>query len=432
MSVPVLLAAGGEPWEADLVAAAVAADGLVVVRRCVDVADAVATAAGGGVRVALVSASLPGLDTDVVRRIAEQEVLVAAVEGPGPGSARERAGALGIGHVLSLTELDQVAELARRRSAERASTGPATAGGSGRAPHARPVEPGGTPGDEVTGHVGAGHVEAGREGAGGGGGSADGRVIAVWGPHGAPGRSTVALGLAGELAAAGRDTILADADLRGGSQAQALAMLDEVSGLLAAARQASAGRLDEAGLLACLRGVGPRLSVLTGPSHPRRSGGIRPAALEIVLETGRRLGDVVVDLGPGLEAVDDARGRSLSLNREALLAADVVVVVGTPDPVGLARLSRALLDLAELVVDPPVVVVNQVRGSLGWSEAEITSTLRRLAGVEPRSFVALDRTATDRCLVHGRTPAEAVPASALRQSLTRLARDITAGVLRLA
>src|SRR5699024_11273313 len=34
---------------------------------------------------------------------------------------------------------------------------------------------------------------------------AEGRLVAVWGPHGAPGRSTVAVNLAAEAAAAGRE-----------------------------------------------------------------------------------------------------------------------------------------------------------------------------------------------------------------------------------
>ena len=49
-----------------------------------------------------------------------------------------------------------------------------------------------------------------------------GRVVVVWGPQGAPGRTTVAAGLAGVLAARGAETVLVDADPYGGAVAQHL------------------------------------------------------------------------------------------------------------------------------------------------------------------------------------------------------------------
>ena len=73
-----------------------------------------------------------------------------------------------------------------------------------------------------------------------------GAVIAVWGPTGAPGRSTVAMGIADEAAAAGHAVILIDADVYGGVLAAAFGLLDESPGLAGACRMASNGRLDGA------------------------------------------------------------------------------------------------------------------------------------------------------------------------------------------
>ena len=70
-----------------------------------------------------------------------------------------------------------------------------------------------------------------------------GRVVVVWGPAGAPGRTTVAVSLAAVLARRSRRTTLVDADPYGGSVAQHLGILDEVSGLLSAARLAADGTL---------------------------------------------------------------------------------------------------------------------------------------------------------------------------------------------
>ena len=60
---------------------------------------------------------------------------------------------------------------------------------------------------------------------------AAGRVVAVWGPAGAPGRTTVAIGVADEAARLGVSTLLADADPYGGTVAQTLGLLDESAGL---------------------------------------------------------------------------------------------------------------------------------------------------------------------------------------------------------
>ena len=77
------------------------------------------------------------------------------------------------------------------------------------------------------------------------------RAPAGWSPSGvptgAPGRTTVAVGVATELAAAGTPTLLADADVYGGVVAQVLGFLDEAPGLAAAARLANNGQLDVAG-----------------------------------------------------------------------------------------------------------------------------------------------------------------------------------------
>jgi Mrp family chromosome partitioning ATPase len=66
--------------------------------------------------------------------------------------------------------------------------------------------------------------------------------VAVWGPTGAPGRTTVAVNLAAELALLGRHTLVVDADTYGGTIAQAVGLFDESPGLAAAARAAGQGR----------------------------------------------------------------------------------------------------------------------------------------------------------------------------------------------
>jgi Mrp family chromosome partitioning ATPase len=100
-----------------------------------------------------------------------------------------------------------------------------------------------------------------------------GTVIAVWGPAGAPGRTSMAICLAAELAAAGATVALADVDTHSGSIAPALGLLDEAPGFAAACRLAGAEALTESEL----ERIGQRyLSargsfwVLTGIGRPSR------------------------------------------------------------------------------------------------------------------------------------------------------------------
>jgi Mrp family chromosome partitioning ATPase len=95
-----------------------------------------------------------------------------------------------------------------------------------------------------------------------------GTLLAVWGPAGAPGRTTIALGLADAFARRGLSTLLLDADPYGGSVATLTGLLDEAPGLAAACRAANAGRLDISRLAECCRTVGGDLRVLTGLSDP--------------------------------------------------------------------------------------------------------------------------------------------------------------------
>jgi MinD-like ATPase involved in chromosome partitioning or flagellar assembly len=219
-------------------------------------------------------------------------------------------------------------------------------------------------------------------------------VVVIWGPAGAPGRTTVAVGLAAELARRHR-TILVDLDPYGGAVAQQLGMLDEVSGLLAAVRLAGSGAL-EAGFGSVQRAVGAHLTVVTGLPRPDRWVEVRSGTVEHLLEVAAAHGDVVVDTGFALESDPVAEFGSRPPRNQATLAAlaqaDEVLVVGSADPVGLARLARGLVDLREVVAGAPVrVVINRMRPSLGWSEKDVAGMVEGFARPVGLHFLPEDR-----------------------------------------
>ena len=174
--------------------------------------------------------------------------------------------------------------------------------------------------------------------------------MVVWGPAGAPGRTTVATNLACEVARRRVDVVLADLDPYGGAVAQQLGVLDEVSGLLSASRLAGSGQLDDRFASVC-RGIGEHLAVVTGLPRADRWREVRAAQVDQLVERAREDGQVVVDTGFCLEdeGASDFGGRPSrnAITLAALEQADEIVVVGAADPVGLARLARGLVDLRE-------------------------------------------------------------------------------------
>ena len=387
----VLLLAAGEAWESPALADLEAHPGVVVLKRCVDVDDLLAAVTSGQADVAVVSLDAPGLDPTSVAHLRRHAVRPVAVTSALPEDldAREHAGRLGIATIVGRGELATLPRVVTTVE-DVADT------------HARGVE---LPGVDRPATADAPAAEA-------------GRLVVVWGPAGAPGRTTVATNLAWELARRGVATVLADLDPHGGTVAQQLGILDEVSGLLSASRLAAAGQLEDRFPSVC-RGVGDHLAVVTGLPRADRWREVRTAQVVRLLERARGHGQVVVDTGSSLEddTGSDFGGRPgrNALTLAALEQADEVVVVGSADPVGLTRLARGLVDLREHTVGTPVrVVVNRMRSSIGWSEKEIAGMVEGFSRVAGLHFLPEDRSALDRALVSGRPVADLGDSSLVR------------------
>lgn len=424
--IATVTASGGAAWEPELLGRLGGRSDVRIVRRCVDLADVLATAATGTAGAALVGSALHRLDRDAVARLRSSGVAVVGVAPLGDAGGRERLLSLGIDVVLpagapaddvAAAVLDAVEALNRRttdrgrRAAAARLDGVAAGVRTGSAPIL--AEP------PVIGPV-------------------EGRLVAVWGPTGAPGRTTIAVNLAAELAAAGVETLLADVDTYGASIAQALGLLDEAAGLAAAVRAAAQGSLDPASLTRHARQVGPHLRVLTGLARPDRWPELRPAALAHVWDVARGIAAlVVVDCGFSLEqdeeiAFDVAAPRRNAATVDTLEQADLVLAIGSADPVGMQRLIRGLGELRAVVPAATVrVVVNRVRRSVTGNETRRAPirVLRRHAGVDDALLVPDNAAATDAALMAGRPLLDVAPRAPARLALRQLADEVAAALL---
>jgi Flp pilus assembly CpaE family ATPase len=423
MKLPILSAADGASWEARLLVELDRGEhGIIVIRRCVDVVDLLAVALSGQARAVLVAPSLRHLDADAVDRLLASGVAPVAVLARHDAAAEDRMRALGVAHVVpddaepavvATVLADAVATADAAMSGGRAMRG----FGDPRAATSVVLPPGGAP-------VAVGDA------------TRRGSVVAVWGPTGAPGRTTLAVTLADEVARLGSASLLVDADVYGGVVAAMLGLLDESPGFAAACRQASSTRLDPSMLAGLCWALGPSFRVLTGVPRPERWPELRATAVEPVLSAARGLADfTVVDCGFCLESDEELSFDTMAPRRNgATLAvldrADVVLAVGTADPIGLQRLVRGLAELRDAEVAAPIwVVLNRVRRSVvpGDPATELTAALERFAGRTPAALLPDDPVSLDAALATGQTLGEVRPGSPFRHAVIELASAL-AGV----
>lgn len=418
MKLPVLIAAGGAAWEAGLLAALDrGTSGVTVARRCVDVVDLVAVAASGQGKAALIAASLRRLDADAVDRLIAADVVPVGVVPRGDTASEQRMRALGIEYVVPDDAAPEVVtSVLVEAVTDRTDTS------------ARTTRTFGDPATSMAIPPGAG-APVRTEGP-----ARDGSVVAVWGPTGAPGRTTVAITLADEIARLGAASLLVDADVYGGTVAAELGLLDESPGLAAACRQASSSRLDPAALADLCWQLSVTLRVLTGVPIASRWPELRPQAVGSVLTEARALADfTIVDCGFCLETDEELSFDTLAPRRNGatlavLDAADLVIVVGAADPIGMQRLVRALAELRDAEIDTSVwVVLNKVRHGVvpGDPGAELSAALRQFAGRSPVALLPYDRDSLDAALATGRSLGEQRPSSPLRKAVVQLGASLS-------
>ena len=237
------------------------------------------------------------------------------------------------------------------------------------------------------------------------------RTIGVWGPAGAPGKSTLALNLADSLAFAGRRTLLIDSDLVAPSLALMVGAADQATGLSAACKLAREASLDPAELLRVsikVDAAGSSFWLLPGISGASRWPEITPSAIETVLRAASRDFDVAIfDLASSLEPALRTEAAALARNeltRYLVSNVDQLICLAQPDAISVHRMLRQLPDIQRMRADAAVtLVINRVRDAVAGSKPEhqLSETFSALVKIAPAFFLPDDHSTTDSALRSG-------------------------------
>ncbi len=282
-----------------------------------------------------------------------------------------------------------------------------------------------------------------------------GRLIAVWGTNGAPGRSTLARDLAAALAAAepaesetarsrrwrfaGRaarvpeaasapSVLLVDADTVSPSLAQLLSLNQESSALAVAARKINLGEASST-LLPDLCVPVAGFDFLAGFNRGNRWREMpEPVARELFAQAKRGWDHVVADCAPGIERSEygyDSDRDCATL--ELLDAADDVLLVGRASPVGIRRLLERFDEAADIGIERLHVVVNRVRrGRFAEAEEREIGALLAERGVEETTWIRDDDARYSQAELRGLVLREVAPACPAAADVAGLAARLLA------
>lgn len=260
-----------------------------------------------------------------------------------------------------------------------------------------------------------------------------GKIVTVWGTHGAPGRSTIAFNLAALAAQQGQQVCLIDADTYAPSLDALMALEDTGSGLAILCSDADRAQLDEKKAGAIMERVPLKngtFDFLSGITSSSRWPEVRARAFAEVLEWLKHRYDLVIcDVAAPIEVdeeltFDGPAPRRNAATLTALACADRVIALGEADVIGLPR----LINLAREVQSRPDLFAPQTdvqywlnrsrREAAGFNpEAKMRDNWARYLSVSLTGVIPYERKVMDRLRRNGEALLEVAPRHAVVQSL---------------
>ena len=259
-----------------------------------------------------------------------------------------------------------------------------------------------------------------------------GKILTVWGTHGAPGRSTIAFNLAALAAQKGQSVCLIDADTYAPSLDALMALEDAGSGLSIICSDADRAQLDEKKAGAIMERVPLKqgfFDFLSGITSASRWPEVRARAFSEVLGWLKPRYDIIIcDVAAPIEmdeelTFDGPAPRRNAATLTALAESDRVIVVGEADVVGLPR----LINLAREVQERPDLMApgasvqywlnRSRREAAGFNpEARMRDNWSRYLSVPLNGVIPYERKIMDRLRRNGEALLEVAPRHALVQA----------------
>ena len=259
-----------------------------------------------------------------------------------------------------------------------------------------------------------------------------GKIVTVWGTHGAPGRSTIAFNLAALAAQQGQQVCLIDADTYAPSLDALMALEDTGSGLAILCSDADRAQLDEKKAGAIMERVPLRngtFDFLSGITSSSRWPEVRARAFAEVLEWLKHRYDLVIcDVAAPIEVdeeltFDGPAPRRNAATLTALGYADRVIVLGEADVIGLPRLInlarevQARPDLFAPETDVQYWLNRSRREAAGFNpEAKMRDNWARYLSIPLAGVIPYERKVMDRLRRNGEALLEVAPRHAVVQS----------------
>ena len=259
-----------------------------------------------------------------------------------------------------------------------------------------------------------------------------GKIVTVWGTHGAPGRSTIAFNLAALAAQQGQQVCLIDADTYAPSLDALMALEDTGSGLAILCSDADRAQLDEKKAGAIMERVPLKngtFDFLSGITSSSRWPEVRARAFSEVLEWLKHRYDLVIcDVAAPIEVdeeltFDGPAPRRNAATLTALACADRVIVLGEADVIGLPRLInlarevQARPDLFAPETDVQYWLNRSRREAAGFNpEAKMRDNWARYLSIPLAGVIPYERKVMDRLRRNGEALLEVAPRHAVVQS----------------
>ena len=259
-----------------------------------------------------------------------------------------------------------------------------------------------------------------------------GKIVTVWGTHGAPGRSTIAFNLAALAAQQGQQVCLIDADTYAPSLDALMALEDTGSGLAILCSDADRAQLDEKKAGAIMERVPLKngtFDFLSGITSSSRWPEVRARAFSEVLEWLKHRYDLVIcDVAAPIEVdeeltFDGPAPRRNAATLTALGYADRVIALGEADVIGLPRLInlarevQARPDLFAPETDVQYWLNRSRREAAGFNpEAKMRDNWARYLSIPLAGVIPYERKVMDRLRRNGEALLEVAPRHAVVQS----------------